>query len=70
MAGAEWDVLLAGGGIWERPENSFKKRIDFLYIGWIQLLELLKASPDTVDLFLFVDKASGVVLESRLSLLG
>ncbi|KAM7040273.1 hydrocephalus-inducing protein homolog [Acridotheres tristis] len=58
--GAEWDVLPAGGDICERLENSFEKRFDFLYIGWLQLLELVKASPDTVDSFVFVDKASGV----------
>lgn len=59
--GAEWDVLPAGWGIWERLEKSFERRVDLLYIGRVQLLELVKTKPDTVDLFVFVDKASGVV---------
>lgn len=47
--GAEWHVLPAGGGIWESLENSFEKRFDLLCIGWLQLLELVKAKPDAVD---------------------
>lgn len=68
--GAEGSVLPAGGGIWERLEKSIEKRFDLLHTGRVELVELGKASPDTVDLFVSVDEASGRVGESRLGLLG
>lgn len=51
-------------------KTALKRDFTFLYIGWVQLLELGKAKPETVDVFVFVVKALGVVGEPRLSLLG
>lgn len=70
VAGAEWDVLLAGGGIWETLENSLKRELISYILGGFNFWSCLKSALTLWTWVFFVAKASGVVLESRLSLLG